>query len=273
MNKNLALPEHMRHLAAGIVLAAALSGCARTAHMDTTVGSVVTPGNTQVPLPPGNWKKLAEQGEVGGPETGGGTNNLHHVEAWYGLTENNSIKSLIYVYTSSDAAAPSVYVPNSFCMQTSSSNDIYLHEIDGIGLNYSDCVKVHRIRFTPPVESSTPIYKDFYPILDHNGGVPRNCIQAVFADSLGFRYLNYHIYFFPSAMGLKAIAGMPMMKGQPKRPTCMISSVGQRNFVQPSVMVRKICYSNQPASHLTNPEKHSLPKSPNLFPSQAPKCR
>ncbi len=44
MNKNLALPEHMRHLAAGIVLAAALSGCARTAHMDTTVGSVVTPG-------------------------------------------------------------------------------------------------------------------------------------------------------------------------------------------------------------------------------------
>jgi len=204
MNKNLALSECMRRLAVGIVLAAALSGCARTVPMDVAIGSVVTPGNTQVPLPPGNWQKLAEQREFSGPVSGGGgTNNLHHVEAWYGLTENNSIKSLIYVYTSSDAAAPSGYVPNSFCMQTSSSNDIYLHEIDGIGLNYSDCVKVHRIRFTPPVESSTPIYKDFYPILDHNGGVPRNCIQAVFSDSLGFRYLNYHIYFFPERDGIK----------------------------------------------------------------------
>jgi len=150
MNKNLALPEHMRHLAAGIVLAAALSGCARTAHMDTTVGSVVTPGNTQVPLPPGNWKKLAEQGEVGGPETGGGTNNLHHVEAWYGLTEGNNIKSLIYVFTSSDAVAGGGYLPNRFCIQTSSLNDACLHEEDGTIPNYSDCVKVHRSSFTSP---------------------------------------------------------------------------------------------------------------------------
>ena len=81
-----------QQIAVGIILAVALLGCAQKAPMDVAIGSIVTPGNTQVPLPPGDWKKLAEYKAVGGRQTGGGTTNLHSVEAWYGLIENNRIK-------------------------------------------------------------------------------------------------------------------------------------------------------------------------------------
>jgi len=127
MNKNLALPEHMRHLAAGIVLAAALTGCAQTAHMDVAVGSVVTPGNTQVPLPPGNWQKLAEQKITGGPNTGGGENNSHHIEAYYELSEKDHLKALIYFNTSADATTSGGYNSGTGCWLDNSPKSTYLH--------------------------------------------------------------------------------------------------------------------------------------------------
>ncbi len=192
-----------RPIVVGVMLALALLGCAQKAPMDVAIGSVLTPGNTQVPMPPGDWKKLAEYKSTGGRQGGGGTTNLHSVEVWYGLIENNHIKSIISIYSSADSTSPYGYDPNSFCVPKSNTDNIYLHDVDGISANYSDCIKVHKSNFGPPSDSASPGYKEAYPAIIHMGGVPRNSVRVVFSNSLAYRYVNLHVYFFPERDGIE----------------------------------------------------------------------
>lgn len=134
------MSKHVPRPAATLALTLALAGCVQPAHMDAAVGSIVTPGNTQVPLPPGDWRQIAIQRNSSGTYVSGGMNNLHSVEVSYALVENGRFKSLVSVWTSADALAP--YNPNAACLQNRKPGWTYLHEVDGGTLNNSDILKI-----------------------------------------------------------------------------------------------------------------------------------
>ena len=105
----------MWRISAVAMLAGILASCAQPAHVDAAIGSVMTPGNTQVPLPPGEWRQLAMEKDLGGTYGGGGTNNQHLVHASYALVENGRLKSMVNVDTSADALNAFGYIPHKFC--------------------------------------------------------------------------------------------------------------------------------------------------------------
>jgi len=188
----------------GFLFATTLSGCVQPAKVDLAIGSVVTPGNTQVPLPVGNWQKLAEQKTLGGRFDAGGTNNSHYVESWYGLVESGRLKSIVYVNTDVDAGLPTGYVPNSACLRNDLPRTTYLHEVNGTTTNNSDCLKVEYSRsFNPPNNGSSAGYRAFYQAATPLGGVSRRSIKVSFCESLGSHYLNYYAYFFPELDGIQ----------------------------------------------------------------------
>ena len=192
----------MQQLIVALSLSSAVAGCAQPAHMDTAIGSVMTPGNTQVPLPPGDWRQIAIERHSGGKYTHGGINNSQSVDVSYALVENGSVKSLANIFTS--AGAPQVYDPNQDCRRSSRPEWTYLHEVDGDMTNNSDCIKVEKVTaFNPPNEGSTPFYGNLYRAAAELGGLPRSAVRVLFADSLNFRYLNCNIFFFPERDGVQ----------------------------------------------------------------------
>jgi hypothetical protein len=180
-----------------LVTLLAVSACVQRRDLSVAVGTIMTPGNTQIPLPRGDWRTLAEEKFPG---------QNHYVEAYYALAEGGTLKSLVFVSTSADAPVFPGYSPNQGCILNSSQGITYLHQVDGMGRNYSECLRVVYLpnTFAPPGERSSPLYKRFYDAASALGGVPRRVILVNSAAALGQHYMNYTMYFFPERDGVQS---------------------------------------------------------------------
>ena len=194
------MPRRSRPVVAAILFAAALNGCAPSPHVDAAIGSIMTPGNTQVPLPPGEWRQLAIERHAGGTYSNGGIHNNRSVDVSYALVEKGRITSLVNVFTSEDANLQ--YIANRECLRVPRPEWTYHHEVTGGLTNYSDCVKVEKITaFNPPNANSNAFYNSLYQTAAELGGLPRSAVEVSFCDSLRNRYLHYYAFFFPERDG------------------------------------------------------------------------
>ena len=191
------MPKAVRELA---VLAAAivvLSGCAERPE-NVAIGEIMTPGNTQVPLPPGEWKLLATENIRAGNLLGGGINNDTSVRTYYAKIENGRIVQTIYVNTSSGALSSHGYVTGADCVRTAPSDFIYFADTRSAAPNAIDCVKVTGDRvFNPPSRTSSDIYRQAYDSAKAYGGLPRYGVRVEIAQAHGQRFEDYYITFFP----------------------------------------------------------------------------
>ena len=192
---------YKRDWTVALALSTARAGCAQPARVDAAIGSIMTLGNTQVPLPPGDWRQIATQRNSGGKYAHGGINNNNSVNVSYALVENGKLKSLILIHTS--AGVPASYISVQLCVQDSARNRTYLRDVDGGRTNDTDCVKVVKWNLDSPDERSTPLYEATYPAAAELGGVPRSALMVIFGDSLSYRFLSYQIFFFPERDGVQ----------------------------------------------------------------------
>lgn len=199
--------QNVRPILMGFLGLLAVSACAEHRDLSVAVGTIVTPGNTQIPLPRGEWRTLAEEKAP------------RYVEAYYALVEGGTLKSLVFVRTSAGVPAVSGYLPNRACVRNllqdvtdlhgvgSTSKEVtYLHEPGSTGAGNSECLRVvyRSSTFPPPGEQSRPVYKRFYDAARALGGVPREVVLVQYTASLRFRFMNYNIYFFPERDGVRA---------------------------------------------------------------------
>ncbi len=159
----------------------------------------MTPGNTQVPLPPGDWRLLASEDSVAGTTLGGGTNNQHSVRVYYVKIENGRIAQVVYV--SSSAGPPSAYGygTGGDCLRSPPSDFVYFADPRGGSINAIDCVKVTGNRyFNPPGRASSDLYRQMYENAKAYGGLPRFSVQVEIAEAQSLRYQDYYLYSFPN---------------------------------------------------------------------------
>lgn len=67
--------------------------------VNSTIGSVVTLDNTEVPLLPGQWQKFAERNNI----LFGSLHDFSYVQASYALIEGGRLRSLVGFLTTADA--------------------------------------------------------------------------------------------------------------------------------------------------------------------------
>ena len=189
--------QTLRCLAVMLILV--MTGCSADRRGSPSIGQVMTPGNTEVPLPPGDWKVLASEEVAAGTNLGGGTNNQHSVKVYYGKIENGRIVQVVYV--SSSAGVPSAYGYGTGrnCLAAVPSDFVYFADPRNGSINAIDCVKVTGNRvFNPPGRTSSDIYRQAYENAKAYGGLPRFSVQVEIAEAQSLRYQDYYIYFFPN---------------------------------------------------------------------------
>lgn len=178
---------------------AVLAGCAADRRSEFSVGPIMTPGNSQFPLPSGDWKLLASDDSVSGRTLGGGIDNQHSVRVYYVKIENGRIAQLAYV--SSSAGPPSAYGygTGGGCLRSPPSDFVYFADPRGGSINAIDCVKVTGNRyFNPPGRASSDLYRKAYENAKAYGGLPRFFVQVEIAEAHSLRYQDAYFSFFPS---------------------------------------------------------------------------
>ena len=180
------------------IVAVVLSGCAGSVPLETPISRIETLGNTQVPFPNGDWRLLASRTVSGGGTLGGGTSNQHSVEAFYAKIEGSELMGLVYVSTSADAPSSGGYATGNGCIKPANLDYVYYNEVSGMTVNSTDCTVVRGNRvMNRPGASSTELYRAAYEKAKEFGGVPRQAVEASFAEAHNFRFLNYTAWFFP----------------------------------------------------------------------------
>lgn len=174
-----------------------LAGCTG-GRADFALGPIEEPGNTQVPLPPGDWKELASNETSSGNVLGGGINNDHSRTAYYARIEGGHIVQLVYVRTSAGAPSPYGYGTGLSCLNIAPNDYVYYADPRSGSPNAIDCVKVTGNRaFRAPTAQSTEVYRQAWKSAEAYGGLPRYSVQVEIAQAHSNRFQDYYAYYFP----------------------------------------------------------------------------
>ena len=131
-----------------------IAGCANRAEF--ALGPIEQPGNTQIPLPPGEWKQLASTETATTRVMGGGIDNGHQVSAYYARIEDGHIAQLVFVRTSAGAPSAYGYGTGLNCLAATPSDYVYFVDDRGGTPNAIDCLKVTGNRAVRPPAEGAP---------------------------------------------------------------------------------------------------------------------
>jgi hypothetical protein len=194
----------MGRLVSGAVLAVgiALGGCVthggKLASPDTPIGSVVTPGRTQVPLPPGEWKEIARYDPIMGVSTDPytlGSIRTSQVQVAYAEIVEGRIRNLLRVSTNTDAS--STWLINERCLGAHRPPEsLYFKSVESQSVSDTDCLKVFKVTFGQPSDSSS-FYGQYYKAAKQYGGIPRDGVEAWFHVIGSMNFMNYELVTFP----------------------------------------------------------------------------
>ena len=181
-----------------LALIVSVAGCATDRRSEFAIGEIMTPGNTQVPLPPGEWKVLASEYIRSGTVMGGGINNDNSVRTYYAKIESGRIAQVAFVRSSAGTPNYYGYVTGADCVRTAPSDFIYFADVRSASPNAIDCVKVTGNRFyNAPGRTSNDLYRQAYESAKAYGGLPRYAVQVEIAQAHSQRFQDYFLSFFP----------------------------------------------------------------------------